>query len=145
MTGQGNLVTAGKSLLAMGPRFAVIKKGEHGAMLTTSDSVTVIPAFATEDVRDPTGAGDSFAGGMLGYLDQCSQSDTATLRRALVRGTVAASFHHRGLLAKPSAVSDTRGGGKPRQAVRRNAARSSDRSLHRPEVRVQAPLDEPAR
>ena len=92
LTGQGNLVTAGKSLLAMGPRFAVIKKGEHGAMLTTSDSVTVIPAFATEDVRDPTGAGDSFAGGMLGYLDQCSQSDTATLRRALVRGTVAASF-----------------------------------------------------
>jgi sugar/nucleoside kinase (ribokinase family) len=92
LTGQGNLVTAGEAVLRMGPQFAVIKKGEHGAMLVTADGVTAIPAFPTKKVVDPTGAGDSFAGGMLGYLDQCGQSDTPALRRALVRGTVAASF-----------------------------------------------------
>ncbi len=92
LTGKGNLVEAGEAVLDMGPRFVVIKKGEHGAMLLTADSVTTIPAFPTKNVKDPTGAGDSFAGGMLGYLDQCGQSNTASLRRALVRGTVAASF-----------------------------------------------------
>ncbi|MCP4250102.1 MAG: sugar kinase [bacterium] len=92
LTGQTNLITAGRALLDLGPTFAVIKKGAHGAMLVTADSVTTIPAFPTADVRDPTGAGDSFAGGMLGYLDGCGQNDTAALRRALVRGTVAASF-----------------------------------------------------
>ncbi|HUU83036.1 MAG TPA: PfkB family carbohydrate kinase [Phycisphaerae bacterium] len=92
LTKQMNLVAAGEAILSMGPRFVVIKKGEHGAMLVTADSVSVIPAFATKDVCDPTGAGDSFAGGMLGYLDRCEVHDTAALRRALVRGTVAASF-----------------------------------------------------
>ena len=92
LTGRMNLVAAGEAILGMGPRFVVIKKGEHGAMLVTGDSVSVIPAFPTKDVCDPTGAGDSFAGGMLGYLDGCGQHDTAALRRALVRGTVAASF-----------------------------------------------------
>jgi sugar/nucleoside kinase (ribokinase family) len=92
LTGRGNLVSAGEAIQCMGPRFVVIKKGEHGAMLVTGDSVTTIPAFPTAEVRDPTGAGDSFAGGMLGYLDQCGQSDTHALRWALVRGTVAASF-----------------------------------------------------
>jgi sugar/nucleoside kinase (ribokinase family) len=92
LTGQGNVVAAGETILAMGPRFVVIKKGEHGAMLVTADTVTVVPAFPTKDVCDPTGAGDSFAGGMLGYLDRCGQQDTSALRRGLVRGTVAASF-----------------------------------------------------
>jgi len=92
LTGRDNLVAAGEAVLAMGPRFAVIKKGEHGAMLVTADSVTTVPAFPTKQVCDPTGAGDSFAGGMLGYLDACGQSDVAALRRAVVRGTVTASF-----------------------------------------------------
>jgi len=92
LTGLGNLVAAGRAILAMGPRFVVIKKGEHGALLLTRDDVTAVPAFPMENVCDPTGAGDSFAGGMLGYLDGCGQYDTAALRRAVVRGTVVASF-----------------------------------------------------
>ena len=92
LTGQSNLVAAGEDILARGPRFAVIKKGEHGAMLVTRESITTVPAFPTKNVRDPTGAGDSFAGGMLGYLDRCGADDAEALRRALVRGTVAASF-----------------------------------------------------
>ena len=92
LTGQANLVAAGEDLLTRGPRFVVIKKGEHGALLVTSESITAVPAFPTKDVRDPTGAGDSFAGGMLGYLDRCGADDADALRRAMVRGTVAASF-----------------------------------------------------
>jgi sugar/nucleoside kinase (ribokinase family) len=92
LTGQVNLVHAGRAILEMGPRFAVVKKGEHGAMLVTGDSVTAVPAFPATEVRDPTGAGDSFAGGMMGYLDQCGREDDAALRRAVVRGTIAASF-----------------------------------------------------
>ena len=92
LTGRSNLVSAGEAILALGPRFAVIKRGEHGATLVTGDSVTAIPAFPSARVRDPTGAGDSFAGGMLGDLDHCGGQDPAALRRALVRGTVAASF-----------------------------------------------------
>ena len=79
-------------MVRTGPRFAVIKKGEHGALLFTSDGVYPIPAFPSKDVRDPTGAGDSFAGGFMGYLAQCGQCDTAALRRAMLHGTVAASF-----------------------------------------------------
>ncbi|MCK4659550.1 MAG: sugar kinase [Phycisphaerae bacterium] len=89
---QANLVTAGKDVLKLGPDFVVIKKGEHGALLVTADGATAIPAYPTENVKDPTGAGDSFAGGMLGYLASQGKFDTATLRRALLRGTVTASF-----------------------------------------------------
>jgi sugar/nucleoside kinase (ribokinase family) len=92
LTGRMNLIEAGEAVLELGPRFVIIKKGEHGAMLVTPDSVTAIPAYPTKRVYDPTGAGDSFAGGVLGYLDAAGQCDAATLRRAMVRGTVAASF-----------------------------------------------------
>ncbi len=87
-----NLVTAGKAILRLGPGFVVIKKGEHGAMLVTGDGVTAVPAYPTEKVKDHTGAGDSFAGGMMGYLAAAGRFDTSTLRRALLRGTVSASF-----------------------------------------------------
>jgi len=87
-----NLIAVGEKLLSMGPRFAIIKKGEHGALLMTEAGPTAIPAYPTRDVRDPTGAGDSFAGGTLGYIAACGSDDPATLRRAIVRGTVAASF-----------------------------------------------------
>ena len=92
LTGRRNLVEAGEAVLNLGPEFAIIKKGEHGALLVTADGVTAIPAFPTKDVRDPTGAGDSFAGGVLGYLNAEGECGTPTLRRAMVRGTVAASF-----------------------------------------------------
>ncbi|MBN1511163.1 MAG: sugar kinase [Phycisphaerae bacterium] len=92
LTGQKNVISAGRAVLAMGPRFVVVKKGAHGALLVTADGVTAIPAYPSERVVDPTGAGDSFAGGMLGYLAAEGRFDYATLRRSLIRGTVAASF-----------------------------------------------------
>ncbi len=92
LTGRINFVEVGEALLAIGPKFAIIKKGEHGAILVTGDGPTAIPAFPTKNVVDPTGAGDSFAGGVLGYLAECGTFDTAALRRAIVRGTVCASF-----------------------------------------------------
>jgi len=79
-------------VLAMGPRFVVVKKGAHGALLVTTNGVTAIPAYPSERVVDPTGAGDSFAGGMLGFLAAEGRFDDPTLRRALIRGTVMASF-----------------------------------------------------
>ena len=92
LTGRMNLMEAGESILAMGPKFVIIKKGEHGALLLTPDGPAAVPAFPTKNVRDPTGAGDSFAGGVLGYLSAQGRTDFDTLRHALVRGTVAASF-----------------------------------------------------
>ena len=92
LTGETNLVKAGKRILEFGPRFAVIKKGEHGSTLVTRDAVFALPAFPAEEVRDPTGAGDSFAGGMLGYLASIGRHDDEALRQGLARGTVAASF-----------------------------------------------------
>ena len=68
LTGDENLVRAGRSVLKLGPRFVVVKKGEHGAMFFSEHETYVLPAFPTCQVVDPTGAGDSFAGGMMGYL-----------------------------------------------------------------------------
>jgi sugar/nucleoside kinase (ribokinase family) len=89
-----NLVLAGHRVREMGPRFVVIKKSEHGAMFFSEHETYVMPAFPTEKVIDPTGAGDSFAGGFFGYLDgQDGELDEATLRRAMGYGTVLASFN----------------------------------------------------
>jgi len=92
LTGQMNLVLAGRVILGWGPRFVVIKKGEHGVMLVTDESIVALPAYPTTEVRDPTGAGDSFAGGMMGYLARQGNCSEAHLRSALARGTVCASF-----------------------------------------------------
>jgi sugar/nucleoside kinase (ribokinase family) len=92
LTGQDTLVRAGKAVRKLGPRFVMIKKGEHGAMLFTDDGVFVMPAYPTEDVIDPTGAGDSFAGGVLGYLASADDHPPGRLRRAMAYGTVVASF-----------------------------------------------------
>lgn len=92
LTGCGNLIEAGEAILRLGPRFTVIKKGEHGSLLFCGKSVTALPAFPTKCVKDPTGAGDSFAGGMLGYLASQADYSDAALRRALVHGTIVASF-----------------------------------------------------
>jgi sugar/nucleoside kinase (ribokinase family) len=92
LTGRANLIEAGEAILAMGPAFIVIKKGEHGSLLVTPEGPTALPAYPTKLVRDPTGAGDSFAGGFLGYLSTQPKCDVATLKRAMLRGTVMASF-----------------------------------------------------
>jgi cytidine kinase len=93
LTGKKNLIEAARDVLKMGPRFVVIKKGEHGCMLCTDRDTFVLPAFPAEMVVDPTGAGDSFAGGMMGYLaTQGGSISSATIKRALAFGTVVASY-----------------------------------------------------
>jgi sugar/nucleoside kinase (ribokinase family) len=103
LTGQHNLILAGRKILALGPKFVVVKKGEHGSLLVTrpndppdragpTQNVCSLPAYPATEVRDPTGAGDSFAGGMMGYLASAGQYDFQHLIRAMAYGTVAASF-----------------------------------------------------
>lgn len=92
LAGENNLITAGKKLMEMGPSIMIIKKGEHGVLLLTEDFVFGAPAFPSENVVDPTGAGDSFGGGFLGYLDKEQSFDEKHLRRAAIYGSVMASF-----------------------------------------------------
>ncbi len=92
LSGEANLLRAGKAILAYGPRAAVIKKGEHGALLVSRRFCFATPGFLLETVRDPTGAGDSFAGGFLGYLARSGRVNEAGLRRAVIYGNVLASF-----------------------------------------------------
>ena len=94
LTSEGNLARAARAVMANGPRAVVAKQGEYGAALFTGDSFFALPGFPLEDVRDPTGAGDSFAGGFIGYLDgHDGELDEACLRRAMGYGTVLASFN----------------------------------------------------
>jgi len=93
LTDDENLVRAGRKVLEMGPKFVVIKKGEHGAMFFSRQETYVMPAFPTPDVVDPTGAGDSFAGGMMGYLAEKGNSSPETLKQALAYGTIVASYN----------------------------------------------------
>lgn len=92
LTEQDNLVKAGHVVRKLGPKFVIIKKGEHGAMLFSPDGVFVIPAYPTEEVIDPTGAGDSFAGGLMGVLAADHDQPPGVLRRAMAYGTVVASL-----------------------------------------------------
>jgi len=93
LTDDENLVAAGHKVLALGPKFAVIKKGEHGAMFFSKHETYVLPAFPTERVVDPTGAGDSFAGGMMGYLAAENNFEPKTLKEAMAYGILVASFN----------------------------------------------------
>jgi len=94
LTGESNLARAARAVMARGPRAVVAKQGEYGAALFTEEGFFALPGFPLEDVRDPTGAGDSFAGGFLGYLDSHDGDlDEASLRRAMGYGTVLASFN----------------------------------------------------
>jgi sugar/nucleoside kinase (ribokinase family) len=95
LTEEPNLPRAARALMEMGPRIVVAKRGEYGAVLFTANGFFALPGFLLEDVRDPTGAGDSFAGGFLGYLDMqgTERLSEAALRRALAYGTVLASFN----------------------------------------------------
>jgi len=95
LTEEPNLARAARAVMDMGPRIVVAKRGEYGAVLFTPDEFFALPGFLLEDVRDPTGAGDSFAGGFLGYLDMqgTDSPDPEALRRAMAYGTVLASFN----------------------------------------------------
>ena len=87
-----NLVQAAKWIMDLGPKHVIIKKGEHGALMFGRDSVFFAPAFPLEAVFDPTGAGDSFAGGFIGYLTSCNYLDDASMRRAVMYGSALGSF-----------------------------------------------------
>ena len=92
LTGDANVVRAGHRVLEMGPQFVVVKKGEHGAMFFSKHETYVLPAFPTAQVVDPTGAGDSFAGGMMGYLAEQGNFQPKTLKEAMAYGILVASF-----------------------------------------------------
>src|SRR5919201_4055623 len=92
LTEEFNLVRAARWILARGPRHVIIKKGEHGAFMFTARSVFVAPAYPLEDVFDPTGAGDSFAGGLMGYLARTGDLSEPILKRAVVYGSAMGSF-----------------------------------------------------
>jgi sugar/nucleoside kinase (ribokinase family) len=92
LTGEHNLKKAAMAVLRMGPHFVVVKKGEHGALLATRRGLYIFPAYPVDDVQDPTGAGDSFAGGFMGYLAQNGRPGLRQIRDGLLAGTVIASF-----------------------------------------------------
>ena len=92
LSGEWNLVKAARVIRGMGPKTLVLKKGEHGVIMFTEQGAFAAPAYPLEEVFDPTGAGDTFAGGFLGYLAGAPARDEATLRRAIVMGSTLASF-----------------------------------------------------
>jgi len=92
LTGERNLIRAGTKVLELGPKVVVVKKGEHGAFLFSTYVFHAMPAYPVAEVVDPTGAGDSFAGGLMGYLARTGQVSLGNLKRGMVYGTVAASF-----------------------------------------------------
>lgn len=93
LSGESNLVRAARRIADLGPRALVIKRGEHGALLFQSKSIFSVPAYPLDEVMDPTGAGDSFAGGLMGYLAATGVVDDASMRKAVVFGSVMASFN----------------------------------------------------
>jgi sugar/nucleoside kinase (ribokinase family) len=92
LTGQFSLVKAAKSIMQMGPKYLIIKKGEHGALLFHGDEVFYAPALPLEDVFDPTGAGDTFAGGFMGYLAKTEDISFENMKTAIIVGSAMASF-----------------------------------------------------
>jgi sugar/nucleoside kinase (ribokinase family) len=92
ITGETNLIKAARGVSQLGPRMVIVKKGEHGAFLLADDTFFAVPAYPLESIFDPTGAGDSFAGGLFGYLVCCGGFSQETIRKAIVYGSVVASF-----------------------------------------------------
>jgi sugar/nucleoside kinase (ribokinase family) len=92
LSGEYSLVKASQKILAMGPKYLIIKKGEHGALLFNKDQVFFAPALPLEEVFDPTGAGDSFAGGFIGYISETRDISFDNLKRAIIFGSAMASF-----------------------------------------------------
>ena len=93
LAGESNLIKAAKKILTFGPKMLIVKRGEYGAALFTKDSYFATVAFPLESVFDPTGAGDSFAGGFMGYIAKHDNLDDGTIRRAIIHGSVMASFN----------------------------------------------------
>jgi sugar/nucleoside kinase (ribokinase family) len=100
LTGAVDTLVAARKILELGPRFVIVKKGENGAMFISRHEIYLIPAFPTENLVEPTGAGDSFAGGMMGYLASQGKADAETIKSAIAYGTVAASFQVEGFGAE---------------------------------------------
>ncbi|MBF0570873.1 MAG: bifunctional hydroxymethylpyrimidine kinase/phosphomethylpyrimidine kinase [Candidatus Omnitrophica bacterium] len=96
LSGENNLIKAAKCLRTMGPRMIVIKKGEHGALFYSDQVMFSFPAYPVDKVVDPTGAGDTFAGGLMGYLSKANKLDDKTLRKALLYASTVASFNVEG-------------------------------------------------
>jgi sugar/nucleoside kinase (ribokinase family) len=92
LSSEHNLLRAAKHIFKMGPTTLVVKRGEYGAMMVDKKGVFCVPAFPLEEPHDPTGAGDSFAGGFMGYLAGAKSTTDAALRRAMVYGSVMGSF-----------------------------------------------------
>jgi sugar/nucleoside kinase (ribokinase family) len=92
LSGEYSLVKAAKAIQEMGPKYLVIKKGEHGALLFNKDEVFFAPALPLEEVFDPTGAGDCFAGGFIGYLEKTDDTSFENMKRAVIHGSAMASF-----------------------------------------------------
>ncbi len=92
LSGEYALVTAAKKIMTMGPKYLIIKKGEHGALLFQGDKVYFCPALPLESVFDPTGAGDTFAGGFIGYLAKTDDISFENMKRAVIHGSAMASF-----------------------------------------------------
>jgi sugar/nucleoside kinase (ribokinase family) len=93
LTNIPNLIKAAREILTWGPKALIVKRGEYGAALFTADNYFAIPAYPLESVFDPTGAGDTFAGGFMGYLSSQEKLDEAAMRRAMIFGSVMASFN----------------------------------------------------
>ena len=89
---ENNLVKAARKVAAMGPRWVIVKRGEYGALLFSEGRIFAVPAYPLEEVRDPTGAGDSFAGAFMGFLAAAPTLSEGAVRRAMVMGSVMASF-----------------------------------------------------
>ena len=92
LSSEESLVKAAKRILKMGPKYLIIKKGEHGALLFDKKDMFFAPAIPLENVLDPTGAGDSFAGGFVGYLEQCGEISFNSMKKALINASAIASF-----------------------------------------------------
>jgi sugar/nucleoside kinase (ribokinase family) len=88
-----SLIKAGRKILQLGPKYVVVKKGEHGCLLFAKDFFFSAPAYPLEDIHDPTGAGDCFAGAFAGYIASVNRVDHETLRKAVIHGSVVASFN----------------------------------------------------
>lgn len=96
LTGEHNLIRAAKALRRLGPQLIVVKKGEHGVLFFSDQYKFSFPAYPVEEVVDPTGAGDTFAGGLMGYLSKVKKINEKTLKQAVIYGTALASFNVEG-------------------------------------------------
>jgi len=92
LSGEYSLVKAANKILSMGPKYLIIKKGEHGALLFGEGKIFAAPALPLEDVFDPTGAGDTFAGGFIGYMAKTGEVSFANMKNAIIYGSALASF-----------------------------------------------------